>query len=369
MATTQVPEQAPASAGGTGRAVGAEPAAGTGSVPPESVATGRYRLGPGLRLVERGENCLQIGTDAPRRVILNNAPRQAVAVLAALDGREPLGRILGRQPAQPALWTELVRRLLDAGLLGRIPDTDDHVLGFGEERAHLTHRYGTDVADVLLMRRADAIVEIRGAGRVASTLALQLAASGVGHLHHAPDRPLRRADLLPPDSGQLDDRSRTAARLKAVSDRIQVQPVAGHQRPSVVVIAGDGPADAGLAKSLVEDDIPHLAVWAGAARAVVGPLVLPGMSSCLWCAELSRTDADAGWPLVRQAVLREPVAPPAVLAAGAATLAAAEVLELVEGVHRPASVDGTVEWDATGLPRRRSWTRHPQCSCRQPSPG
>lgn len=342
---------------------------GTPSAPSGGDASTRYRLGTGLRLVERGTNRLQIGTDPPRRVILDNAPSHAAGVLTALDGRVPLGQVLHRQLAEPELWTEIVRRLLHAGLLGRISDSDEHVLGLGEERAHLTHRYGTDVAEVLLMRRADAIVEIRGAGRVASTMALQLAASGVGHLHHAPDRPLRRSDLLPPDSGDLDDRARTAARLKAVSERIQVQPVAGHQRPSVVVIAGDGPADAGLAKTLVQDEIPHLAVWAGAARAVVGPLVLPRMSSCLWCAELSRTDADAGWPLVRQAILREPVAPPAVLAAGAATLAAAEVLELVEGVHRPATVNGTVEWDATGLPRRRSWTRHPRCSCQQPSSG
>ncbi|MDQ6657210.1 MAG: hypothetical protein M3Z00_03065 [Actinomycetota bacterium] len=331
--------------------------------PSPSDASPRYRLGPGLRLVERSANTLQIGTDPPRRVILNNAPSQAAGLLTALDGREPLDQLLHRQLADPELWTEIVRRLLHAGLIGRISDSDEHVLGLGEERAHLTHRYGTDAAEVLLMRRADAIVEIRGAGRVASTMALQLAASGIGHLHHAPDRPLRRSDLLPPDSGDLDDRTRTAARLKAVSERIQVQPVAGHQRPNVVVIAGDGPADAGLAKTLVQDEIPHMAVWAGAARAVVGPLVLPRMSSCLWCAELSRTDADAGWPLVRQAILREPVAPPAVLAAGAAALAAAEVLELVEGVHRPATVNGTVEWDAASLPRRRSWARHPRCSC------
>lgn len=345
------------------------PAVPTRSDGPD-VAAVRYRLGHGLRLVDRGDNTLQVGTDAPRRVILQHAPADAATVLRSLDGEEPVPTLLQRTGADPELWSALFRRLADAGLLGTTGTATDPVLGLAGERAHLTHRYGADSAEMLLARRADAIIEIQGAGRVASGIALQLAASGIGHLHHAPDRPLGRQDLLPPmNESQLpDDRSRLAARLRAVSERIQVSPVAGHQRPSLVVIAGDGPADATATTHLVDDGIPHLAVWAGPSRAVVGPLVLPGMSSCLWCAELSRVDADDGWPLVRQVVHGQPLPPATVLAAGAAALATAEILDLVEATRRPTTVDGTVEWDVTHLPRRRSWIPHPQCPCR-PSAG
>lgn len=325
----------------------------------------RFRLGHGFRLVDRGSGGLQIGTDPPRRVILRNAPDRAFDVLLALDGRQPLHRVMESTGSDPELWSDVLLRLVDAGLIGRAANPAP-VLGLIEERAHLTHRYGAETAEVLIGRRADAIVEIRGAGRIASSMALQLAASGVGHLHHAPDRPVNRHDLLPPmDPGRQEDQDRMAARLRTVSDRIRVSPVAGHQRPSIVVLAGDGPADATEAAALVDDDVPHLAVWAGAARAVIGPMVLPKLSSCLWCAELTRTEIDDGWPLVRQAMIGQPAAPSTVLAAGAAALAAAQVLDLLEGVHRPSTIDGTVEWDAAGLPRRRSWSTHPQCRCQQ----
>jgi len=336
--------------------------------PSEPDAAGRYRLGQGLRLVDRGDNTLQVGTDAPRRLILQHAPADAATVLRALDGRAALP--LPETGSDAELWSDLFRRLADAGLLGTTGPATEPVLGLTGERAHLTHRYGANSADVLLARRADAIIEIRGAGRVASGVALQLAASGIGHLHHVPDRPVRRQDLLPPmnESKLPDDRSRLAARLRAISDRIQVSAVAAHQRPNLVVIAGDGPADAAATTPLMDDGIPHLAVWAGPSRAVIGPLVLPGLSSCLWCAELTRTDADQGWPLVRQAVQSEPLPPATVLAAGAVALATAEVLDLVEATRRPGTVDGTLEWDATHLPRRRSWLPHPECRCRR-SPG
>ncbi|WP_029135581.1 hypothetical protein [Nakamurella lactea] len=341
----------------------AQPAAGRPPVP-----TGpQLRLGAGVRVIQRDRRRLQIGTDAPRRVIVQNPPPAAAEVLSGLDGNEPAGQVMDRVGSHPQLWGDLLVQLVDAGLLGRsgTGPVADRLLGHEAERAHLTHRYGTHQADVLLGRRADAMVEIRGTGPVACAMALQLAASGIGHVYHAPDRQLRPHDLLPPDAspGGVDDRARLAARLRAVSERIQVHPVAGHQRAGFIVLAGDGPADAAAARALVAEDVPHLAVSAGAARAVVGPLVLPGISSCLWCAELTRTDADPGWPLVRQAMLDRPQPPPAVLAAGAAAIATAEVLDLVQGVQQPSTVDGTVEWGAAGLPRRRSWPRRPDCGC------
>jgi hypothetical protein len=80
---------------------------------------------------------------------------------------------------------------------------------------------------------------------------------------------------------------------------------------------------------------------------------------------LTWTDADPGWPLIRHDLLDRPQPTPAVLAAGAAALATAEVLEMVDGLRRPGTVDGTVEWGADGPPRRRSWPRHSECGCSQ----
>lgn len=347
---------------------------------------GRLRLAAGVQVIQRDAHRLQIGTDPRRRVILQNPPDRAAEVLTSLDGLEPVARVLDRMGAEPALWRELLAELLEAGMLGQVdgPAAAGGMLGHDADRAHLTHRYGARQAEVLLGRRADAIVEIRGSGALACALALQLAAAGIGHVAQVPDRPLRQHDLLPPlpaaaaaaaatapapatapavAAAAADDRSLLAARLRTVSERVQVQALAGHQRAALVVLAGDGPADAVRARALLDQDIAHLATWAGAASAVIGPMVLPGISSCLWCAELTRTDADRQWPLVRQVLQTDPQPPPAVLAAGGAALATAEVLDLVQGTERPSTVDGTIEWNAAGLPRRRSWARHPQCHC------
>lgn len=331
----------------------------------------RYRLVPGIRLVDRGRD-VQIGLEAPRRVLLRNAPDHALDVLTALDGRRSVteavrraGHPNGDPDGDPELWTDVLARLWDAGFLDRPRDTvaGPSVGGPDAERIHLTHRHGAGRAGRALARRSDAVVEIRGAGRVACTVAMQLAAVGVGQVHQVPDRPVRRGDPLPPLPSERPDEDELADRLRSVSERVVTRPAATHQRPTLIVLASDGAPDSTTARELVREGIPHLSVWAGPARAVVGPLVLPGRSSCLWCADLSRTDRDQGWPSVLRTAHRRPEPPPGVLAAGAAALACAEILEHLDGLRRPSTVDGTLEWDLVRLPRRRTWTRHPRCDC------
>jgi hypothetical protein len=98
---------------------------------------------------------------------------------------------------------------------------------------------------------------------------------------------------------------------------------------------------------------------------VVGPLVLPGRSSCLSCAHLHRTDADPHWPAVARQLAGERPRSSAVLSSIAACLAAGQVLDHIDGVARPDTVDGTLEWRVGDLAaRRRTWPAHPNCGCR-----
>jgi hypothetical protein len=51
----------------------------------------------------------------------------------------------------------------------------------------------------------------------------------------------------------------------------------------------------------------------------------------------------------------------------AATIAAVQVLDLLDGVAAPVTVNGSVEWTAEDLSaRRRSRPEHPDCGCRAP---
>ena len=126
-----------------------------------------------------------------------------------------------------------------------------------------------------------------------------------------------------------------------------------------------------LPDGLVRTGVPHLAVWAGEAIGVIGPLVRPGRSACLRCVELRKADADPQWPrITAQATLARvrPRACDTALAAMAAAMACAQALLLIDragpAALGPATVGGTLE---VVLPdwrwRRRSWAPHPACRC------
>lgn len=82
----------------------------------------------------------------------------------------------------------------------------------------------------------------------------------------------------------------TSARFSHSETREQVGILCSANHPDIV-----HDADA----ALIDEDIPgprlHVAVWDLAA--VVGPLVVPGLTSCLLCHHLHRRDADRNWPM------------------------------------------------------------------------
>ena len=64
----------------------------------------------------------------------------------------------------------------------------------------------------------------------------------------------------------------------------------------LVVLADSLAADPRLVRDLQGAGVPHLPVRVRDGTGVVGPLVIPGLSSCLMCADLHRTDRDPAWP-------------------------------------------------------------------------
>ena len=65
-------------------------------------------------------------------------------------------------------------------------------------------------------------------------------------------------------------------------------------------------ADPRLVRDLHDAGSPHLPVRVRDGAGLVGPLVIPGVTSCLGCADLHRSDRDAAWPAVA-AQLRDTV--------------------------------------------------------------
>ena len=145
----------------------------------------------------------------------------------------------------------------------------------------------------------------------------------------------------------------------------------GRRAPDFVVLATVGVLDFEAFTVLDHLAVPHLAVSVRELTGIVGPLVLPGATSCLHCQELQRADRDPRWPSLslqfRQ--VTDGLRCPAVLAAMVAATATVQVLSHLDG-DSPPTIEGSLELT---LPewrvRRRSWLRHPECPCSEQQAG
>lgn len=147
----------------------------------------------------------------------------------------------------------------------------------------------------------------------------------------------------------------------------------GVARVNLVVLADSLAADPRLVRDLQSASIPHLPVLVRDGAGVVGPLVIPGVTSCLTCLELHRTDRDPAWPALA-AQLREVVGtadrPTLLATAGLALGQLQQIIAAVRGMPgatsspAPMTLNATVEVDvATHAIVARRWVRHPLCGC------
>jgi bacteriocin biosynthesis cyclodehydratase domain-containing protein len=315
----------------------------------------------GLLPVWRDRDTLQIGVDSRRAVALSGMAGVA-CVIGLLDGSRDRAQVIetAAEHGIPAKTTERVLDLLaaagalddfPAGTLRLLPPPLRARLAAELAAASLAHRDGDGGARTLA-RRLTAQIRIHGAGPVGTGIAGLLERSGIGR-------------VTQPEPGTLGPGAAlagTAGPGKAPSGTVP----SGMALPDLAILAGRHPMD--LRASLMRDGVPHLAVTADEAIGVVGPLVIPGRTACLRCLDLTRAERDPAWPLIlAQLEGREPdpQACDAPLAAAVAAQAAAQVLAFIDrAVAVDAVANGTLELVLPGWQwRRRTWPRHPACSC------
>lgn len=144
-------------------------------------------------------------------------------------------------------------------------------------------------------------------------------------------------------------------------------PIALDAQDARLVVVADQPVpDPALVARLMATSTPHLSVHLRDGVGVVGPLVLPGTSTCLRCVDLYRADLDPQWPLL--AALMNGVAGHASHAVLHATvaIACAQIDEITTGsAHStPSCVGRTFEF--SDRPSRLSShvvTPHTRCRC------
>jgi hypothetical protein len=362
----------------------------------------RPAIKPGLLVVWRDRDTLQIGID-PRRAVALTGMGRVAGLIGLLDGSREHSQVLAAAeelgiPRDAA--DQVIGLLAAAGAVQDFPAAELRALPDGprarlaRELATVSLAHGhTDGGARALARRQAATVLVYGVSPVGAEIASLLTASGVGRVvctgpvgqpparPSVPSRPRTQrrgtpptpagqptSDAVPGPAGQPwvhrppgGQRAAGASRGRANPRRANPRP-----RPDLAVLTDGYPAE--LPAELVASRVLHLAASAREAIGVVGPLVVPGQSACLGCVELARSDRDPAWPFIlAQAAgqAAQPVACAATLASAVAAQAVSQVLSCLDLAQPAGAVtNATLELVAPGWQwRRRSWPQHGQCRC------
>ncbi|MFY9331303.1 MAG: TOMM precursor leader peptide-binding protein [Candidatus Nanopelagicales bacterium] len=303
-------------------------------------------------LMWRSDTLLQIGLD-PQRLVVIEVDRALITWARELGGDRTLTAVLTdaeQRGLDTAEVNQLLRALTAAGALADAAKVaacaqqltaDERITALRHEAA-ARHTYRDTRAQLSVDARANARISIAGSGFLADTVANALRDSGIKAVV---------AEAAP---------SSAARQGRARAEQSDLHIVADCWQPDIF----DDLTCGGL-------DLAHLAVGAWGRRGVVGPLVIPGHTSCLRCVTLHQRDHDPLWPrLAMQAAHATPDIDardsPLVMACAAHTAAlACAYLEA-----RAWGTTGT-EWAGTSqvitMPGARVSFRqhpvHPLCGC------
>lgn len=227
---------------------------------PELAGLARPRWREDAPALWRDNSSIQLGDD----VILTRITRAHVEWMSRLDGLRTKRQVEADLVLPVDEARRLLRAMLAAGALedaARIPDSVRWAAQ--EDRDLAGRRFGSALRTTRDLELSYAAMAARDVVRVmvlgSNDLADQLADS------------MRAAGL------QLAERQRHA---------------------TIVVLADGHHPDVPAHFDHDLQDLPHLHLGVFGDRAVVGPLVVPGRTSCLRCAHLHRRDADPAWPLL-----------------------------------------------------------------------
>jgi hypothetical protein len=354
----------------------------------------RLQIKPGLRVVWRGADTVQIGLDPARGTVLEGLTppdrdlvehRTTSLDEAALPDPGPSADRARRLLRLLAESDVLIASRAGRGVLAQVA-RDAPRLAPDAEVWGVTYPDAGDGWELVAARR-ERTVEVRGGGRTGMALVSALVGAGVGRVRLVDERRVRAVDVGPAGPSWEDVGARAGEAAERAAKRLRPRPATGGPGPNAGSDSGrarsgggeeDGPADLVVlvrsavadsleATGLLADGVPHLSVVVRERGLVVGPLVVPGYGACLRCLDLHRTDRDAAWPRVLAQLAGRGAPRAAEETASAllgASLAALQVLCHLDGRARPAALGATLEVELPdGLASRRPWPPHPSCGC------
>lgn len=331
----------------------------------------RPRVVGGLPVLRRHTGELQIGLDPRHATVVEGLPDRVVAVARRLTGdrtTEELSTDLD-EPDRQAL-DSLLSTLHDQGLLEDATTSPARLAGEVSASQVRALAAGRPPRDHTIGRSRFAVA-VHGDGRLAVAVGCLLAAAGVGWVHVSAMGTVGPEDLgagyVPDDVGvpRLVAARRALRRAEAT---VRTAAFTATRAPDLVVLTDQLVPGPDRVDALMAAGTPHLFVRVRDTAGIVGPLVVPGMTSCLRCADLHRCDRDPSWPQLATQLLDHIQLTDIASTQATAAFAAGQVLDaaawLRDGGHPPATCEMSVELDPLAATvRHRAWSAHPQCPC------
>jgi hypothetical protein len=331
----------------------------------------RPRVVGDLPVLRRRPDEIQIGLDPRLAAVASGLPEPVVALVQRLTGHDRAEDVLAAAGEHREQLHALLAVLTERGLL------DDAARPAGP----LPGRLAGDIAaagvrgvagspDNPAARRGLA-VSVHGDGRLAVSVSALLAAAGVGWVHVRAGGTVRPEDT---GSGYLADdvgrRRATAARdaVRRSDATVRTGPFRADRGPDLVVLTDAVVPDPARVAALTSAGVPHLTVRIRDGIGIVGPLVVPGLTSCLRCADLHRCDRDACWPHIAAQLAGKVGHADLATTQATAAFATGQVLDAARWLKGtagpPPSCNATVELDVYSAEvKHRAWSAHAACSC------
>ncbi|GAA3545097.1 ThiF family adenylyltransferase [Amycolatopsis ultiminotia] len=333
--------------------------------PPDVLLPAHPTLLPGIHVLERDDNEVQFGLDPRHGVVAGGLAPHVVEIVRRLDGRRGLDDVMlavGEHQDQLHL---LLKQLTALGLVTEAPRQAAKRVETGLWSLRARH-HQTALTD----RRRQSLIGVHGSGRLAVAVAMLLANAGVGHLDIRAGGTVTEADLgsgfTTTELGQPRRRAIVAVLTRLAPD---VSTARNQRRNPDLVILTDSlvPAPEEVAE-LVDEGVPHLPVRIREGTGVVGPLVVPGRSTCLRCCDLHRTDDDSSWPRVASQLVGKAQRPDLGAVQSCAALAVSQAMRLLSPSEEPPPTwNTTLEIDNfEGRVNHEVWEPHPDCGCGAP---
>lgn len=337
----------------------------------------RPRIVPGLQVLERGQGELQIGLEPRHAVVLDALSPMLMDLVRGLDGSRNTATLIRLARSQCTSDEEAETaaddlRLVLGGLAerGLIEETDApaHARSVRTDEPALWTLTRSRSRRSAAARWAQSTVLLHGGGRLAASLARTLATAGVGHIDAHAEGRVGPEDL---GTGFVDGDVGTPRRqavtnlVKRTNSATKTGKVRGKQRPDLVVLTDTVVPAPEVVNELMVERQPHLLVRVRDGNGIVGPLVHPGRSSCLRCADITRTARDPSWPRVANQLAGRVPRTDLCSATATAGVAGGQILRILDAEDSmPPTWNGTVEIDAfAGTTTTSGWVPHPSCPC------